>query len=190
MHPSSNRYSGSIETLAGRLFSSRPVLDAEGRHLKRINHRPGGIHVGHREHVCGWAPIIEDVARSASAARHRRWWLMPVMILGAIAGALVLVAVLMAVAWLVLGLNLVRVEGSAMEPTLKRGTYLIIRRAATAPARGEVVAYRLQDPQSTRELMFLHRVIAVEGDTLEVRGGRVRINGTEQEEPYIIEPPK
>jgi len=112
------------------------------------------------------------------------------MILGAIAGSLVLVAVLVAVAWLVLGLNLVRVEGSAMEPTLKRGTYLIIRRAATAPARGEVVAYRLQDPQSTRELMFLHRVIAVEGDTLEVRGGRVRINGTEQEEPYIIEPPK
>jgi hypothetical protein len=36
MHPSSNRYSGAIEALAGRLFRRRKVLDAEGGHFKGI----------------------------------------------------------------------------------------------------------------------------------------------------------
>ncbi len=38
--------------------------------------------------------------------------------------------------------------------------------------------------------MFIKRVIATEGDTVEVKKGRLLINGVAGEEPYILEEPR
>jgi signal peptidase I len=48
-----------------------------------------------------------------------------------------------------LGLSLVRVEGAAMEPTLRQGTYLVVRRTSAPPPRGEVLVYRLANASAS-----------------------------------------
>ena len=102
-----------------------------------------------------------------------------------------------------------RVEGSSMEPTLEEGQFLLVNKlvylrfdprdlasvlpfvggdrdeahfAFHQPNRGEVVIFRFpRDPSRD----FVKRVIGIPGDTLEIRGGRVFINGVAQKEPYV-----
>ena len=39
------------------------------------------------------------------------------------------------------------------------------------------------------EQVFIKRVVATEGDTVEVKDGRLSINGVPRDEPYILERP-
>jgi signal peptidase I len=57
------------------------------------------------------------------------------------------------------------VEGASMEPGLSRGDLVLVR-AGTEPAVGDVVLYR--DP--TLGVRVLHRVIGVDGDRLVLKG--------------------
>ena len=57
------------------------------------------------------------------------------------------------------------VEGASMEPGLSRGDLVLVR-AGTVPARGDVVLYR--DP--TLGVRVLHRVIRIEGDRFVLKG--------------------
>lgn len=98
-----------------------------------------------------------------------------------------------------------RVEGSSMDPSLTSGEYLLVNKAGYfrlnlsaihrvlpfiaarpqplrhlfhGPQRGDVVVFRFpEDPQRD----FIKRIIGVPGDTVEVRGGTVYVNG--QAEP-------
>ena len=101
-----------------------------------------------------------------------------------------------------------RVEGPSMEPGLTGGQHVLVNRlvylridtgdfpdflpfvdddrerhllASHPPRRGEIVVFRF--PDETRD--FVKRVIGVPGDTVQIEGGQVFLNGQALEEPYI-----
>jgi len=106
-----------------------------------------------------------------------------------------------------------RVQGSSMEPSLQDNQYLIVNRLTYSealpvqwlrqtvgqsavggrivnwlfhgPERGDVVVFLFpRDP--TRD--FVKRVIALPGETVEIRNGQVFIDGRLLFEPYITDP--
>jgi signal peptidase I len=95
---------------------------------------------------------------------------------------------------LFLAVNLVtariRVEGSSMEPSLHDGEMVVVNRLAyrwSGPSRGDIIVFRFPLDPSRR---FIKRVIGLEGDQIEVRGGVVFVNGIPLEEPYIAAAPR
>jgi signal peptidase I len=80
------------------------------------------------------------------------------------------------------------VHGPSMEPTLMDGERLLVSKTAYKlgkPKRGDVVVLRYPlDPSRD----YIKRIVAVEGDTVELRLGRLYVNGILQEEPYVRYP--
>ena len=102
-----------------------------------------------------------------------------------------------------------RVEGPSMEPTLGNGQHVLVNKIVYlrinpnklagfipffnsnggevfpfhAPNRGEIVIFRFpRDPSRD----FVKRVVGVPGDTVEIRQGRLLVNGVERPEPYVV----
>ena len=147
-----------------------------------------------------WAPVLESrpAGQAWRRARHLSWELAQTLALA----ALIFLAVR------AMAQNF-RVEGSSMEPGLHHGQYLLVNKAIyfkidlerlsrfipfiepgdsperflfRSPNRGDVVVFRFpQDPSRD----FIKRMIAVPGDTIEINGGDVFVNGVQLEEPYI-----
>ena len=110
-----------------------------------------------------------------------------------------------------------QVEGSSMEPTLHTGWYLLVNKAVyfeinletihkfvpfidpgddptryvfRAPKRGDIIVFEAPNQvvgQPERD--FIKRIIAVPGETVEVRDQAVFINGQPLDEAYIQEQP-
>ena len=105
-----------------------------------------------------------------------------------------------------------RVDGNSMQPTLDNGAYLLVNRAVyfhldlnrlrrllpgedadrqdraylgRPPAQGDVVVF---SPPDSPDTPFVKRVIALPGETVAVRGGRVYVDGRPIAEPYVAEP--
>lgn len=81
-------------------------------------------------------------------------------------------------------LQISRVEGISMEPTLKGGEYTIINKLTyrwRVPERGDVIVF--QAPTDARA-DYIKRVIAVAGETVRVNGGAVYVNGNPLTESY------
>ncbi len=77
-----------------------------------------------------------------------------------------------------------RIEGISMEPNFHDGQLLIINKLAYKlgrPSRGDVVVFHY--PYKL-DRDFIKRVIGLPGDTVEVRGGQVLVNGVAVHEPY------
>jgi signal peptidase I len=75
-----------------------------------------------------------------------------------------------------------------MNPTLFNGEYLIINNFVydlDEPQHGDIIVFR----HPRNELNLIKRVIGLPGDTVEISGGTVRVNGVALEEPYIETPP-
>ena len=102
-----------------------------------------------------------------------------------------------------------KVEGSSMVPTLQGGQYLVVDQASffkfdkerlsrsvpfwkaseaepqfafDPPTRGEVIVFNYPlDPRKD----FVKRVVGLPGETVEVRGGIVLVDGKALQEPYL-----
>ena len=77
-----------------------------------------------------------------------------------------------------------RIEGESMEPNLHNGEYVLIDKISYllhSPERGDVVVFT--PPNNDRD--YIKRVIGLPGDTVEIKGGRVYVNGIVLDEPYL-----
>lgn len=80
------------------------------------------------------------------------------------------------------------VDGPSMLPTLRHGERLLVDKISyrfIEPQRGDIVVFRY--PADPRQ-HFIKRLIAVPGDTVEVRQGVVYVNGVALEETYTLQP--
>ena len=102
-----------------------------------------------------------------------------------------------------------RVEGSSMAPSLQHGEHVLVNKAVYfrvnldrldflpfvdgggprylfhPPRRGDIIVFRA--PTDNRS-DYIKRVVGLPGETIEIRDGRVFINGEPLEEPYIRQP--
>ena len=76
-----------------------------------------------------------------------------------------------------------RFEGSSMSPALSDGEYLFIDKVAyleESPQRGDIIVFNRSGGRQ-----YIKRVIGLPGETIEIRGGKVLINGGVLAEPYL-----
>ncbi len=77
------------------------------------------------------------------------------------------------------------VHGQSMEPCLHENERVIIDLISLhwrEPRRGEIVVLRLPNRRSDP---LIKRVIGLPGDAVEIRGGKVLVNGEVLDEPYL-----
>jgi signal peptidase I len=77
-----------------------------------------------------------------------------------------------------------RIEGASMEPNLHDSEYVLIDKVSYrlhAPERGDVIVFERQG----NERDYIKRIIGLPGDTVQVAGGQVRVNGIALDEPYL-----
>jgi signal peptidase I len=70
------------------------------------------------------------------------------------------------------------VDGESMAPTLANGDYLLITHGAKNLARGDVVVAKVQESSGPIELV--KRVIALPGDTVEIKHDVAYVNGVRE----------
>ncbi len=82
----------------------------------------------------------------------------------------------------------VQVENISMQPTLHEGEFIMVNRLAYKHGnyqRGDIVIFH--NPVNPRE-DFIKRLIGIPGDQIEIRNGKVSVNGVILQEDYIAEP--
>ena len=78
----------------------------------------------------------------------------------------------------------IRVQGMSMLPTYRDNQINVVNHLAYRwhePQRGDVVAIR----HSGTTVLLMKRIVALPGETVAFRGGKLLVNGTEQSEPYV-----
>ena len=80
------------------------------------------------------------------------------------------------------------VRGYSMEPTLHQEERLLVEKVSYrfhAPQRGDIVVLKVaQEP-----IPLVKRVIGLPGETVEIRQGKVYVNGQHLDEPYLRQVP-
>ncbi|MFQ5927068.1 MAG: signal peptidase I, partial [Terriglobia bacterium] len=101
-----------------------------------------------------------------------------------------LVAVVLAFAIITFVYQPVKVEGNSMAPELEDQERLFVNKFVyhfEPIARGDVIVFRYpHDPSKS----FIKRVVGLPGEMVEIRTGRVYINGVKLVEDYLVGEPK
>lgn len=103
--------------------------------------------------------------------RKQRW-------LRTCVGLAILFIVVLAAFHFVAGISFVK--GESMEPTLQDGQLTAYVRIVPEYKRGDIVSVRMPSGE-----YYVKRIIAVGGDIVDVRDGRVYVNDKELDEPYV-----
>ena len=77
----------------------------------------------------------------------------------------------------------VKVEGNSMDSTLITGEKYLVNKLDT-PEKGDIIVFKSPYNENKN---YVKRVIATEGDTIEIKQGKVYINGEKIEEKYLEE---
>jgi signal peptidase I len=118
------------------------------------------------------------------AKRYNRWWFYLIWSLGTI---LVGPAIYFSRAT-ILGYETFRVASSAMSPSLETGELFVSdswRYHDHAVAVGEIVVFERPESPGVK---YIKRVVAVAGDSIELKDGILYRNGREVREPYLHAP--
>ena len=78
-----------------------------------------------------------------------------------------------------------RVEGSSMYGTLHNSEFVLVNKLAytrSEPRHGDIIVFNYPEDPSEQ---FVKRIIALPGDSIEIRQGSVYVNGEQLIEPYI-----
>jgi signal peptidase I len=104
----------------------------------------------------------------------------------------VVITILIAVAIFVclrLTVQAYSVQFTCMLPNIEEGDWVMVSKASyffSDPQRGDVIVF---DPPFDSPHPFIKRVIGLPGETVEIKDGKVSINGTALDEEYIMSPP-
>lgn len=127
-----------------------------------------------------------------NASEPRPHWLRVVVIGRRPKATLVRIALLVVVCFVTFKYCLlpIRVQGISMEPTYRTGQVNLVNCLAYLrhePQRGDIVSVRLSRPGglAAPKIMYMKRIIALPGETVEFRRGRVYVNGQPLDEPYL-----
>lgn len=85
-----------------------------------------------------------------------------------------------------------KVPSGSMENTIMTGDRIIGSRLTykfADPKRGDIVIFHFPD-DPTNKIFYVKRIIGLPGDTIDIRGGKVYLNGSGSplDEPYLREP--
>jgi signal peptidase I len=113
------------------------------------------------------AALVDTAVAKAGEARSlgRAWMIAVALFLGGRGSALA-VRVWIAEAF--------QIPSGAMIPTLLVGDHIFVKKGRAGIARGDVIVFEFPRDRSTD---YVKRVVAIGGDTIEVRGGVPSING-------------
>jgi signal peptidase I len=78
---------------------------------------------------------------------------------------------------------------SSMEPNFQEGECIMVNKVSyhsSGPQRGQVIIF---NPSFESEYPFIKRVMGLPGETVEIKDGKVFINGIPLAEEYIMAPP-
>ncbi|MEM8806066.1 MAG: signal peptidase I [Cyanobacteria bacterium P01_G01_bin.38] len=89
-------------------------------------------------------------------------------------------------------------QSGSMEPTLEVGDKVLVDKhtyRSSPPQRGDIVIY--SPPSSAQisaqiedsQIVFLHRIVGIPGETIEVRNGQTYVDDSPLDETYLAEPP-
>ncbi|GAA4866745.1 signal peptidase I [Paenibacillus vulneris] len=85
------------------------------------------------------------------------------------------------------GFHLSTVKGASMQPTIEEGEWLFINKTILLTGglqRGDVVVVKEPDESDTEHPYLVKRVVAVAGDEVSIRQGKLYVNGEEAKESY------
>ena len=83
-----------------------------------------------------------------------------------------------------------KVYGLSMLPNVYEGDYILVNKASYIfkdPERGEIIVFR--SPRNS-DSDLIKRIIALPSETVEIKEGKVFINGSPMTESYVMESPK